>query len=259
MPALRTRTTKTTTVVTVVSHAAAAAAAVKSKRKTATSTSNDVKAVVVLYISKTTIPSTPVGALTIAATSRGLCYANANPSGKPSTDADAFFEEWTHGIKGATFVVENVPYGKVVSELDKCKSDKVKTPLHHLTTAVERLTKYFSAKVGDDISSFDLNQIPVDLDPVAGENTTGSSFQVRVWEALLTIPMGLTVDYSTVAERVGNPKAVRAVGTAIGRNPVGVIVPCHRVIGKDGSLRGYRGGLEMKQILLDLEGGTVKK
>ena len=81
----------------------------------------------------------------------------------------------------------------------------------------------------------------------------GTPFQQSVWQALLEIPFGETVSYSTIAERIGNPKAVRAVGTAIGANPMLIIVPCHRVIGKNGALTGFRGGLEMKALLLDLE------
>ena len=81
----------------------------------------------------------------------------------------------------------------------------------------------------------------------------GTPFQQSVWQALLEIPFGETVSYSTIAERIGNPKAVRAVGTAIGANPMLIIVPCHRVIGKNGSLTGFRGGLEMKAHLLNLE------
>ncbi|WP_172370854.1 methylated-DNA--[protein]-cysteine S-methyltransferase [Sporosarcina jiandibaonis] len=81
----------------------------------------------------------------------------------------------------------------------------------------------------------------------------GTPFQQSVWQALLQIPFGETVSYSTIAERIGNPKAVRAVGTAIGANPMLIIVPCHRVIGKNGSLTGFRGGLEMKSQLLELE------
>jgi len=81
----------------------------------------------------------------------------------------------------------------------------------------------------------------------------GTTFQQSVWQALLEVPYGETVSYSDIAERIGNPKAVRAVGTAIGANPMLIIVPCHRVIGKNGSLTGFRGGLEMKIQLLDLE------
>ena len=81
----------------------------------------------------------------------------------------------------------------------------------------------------------------------------GTPFQQSVWQALLEIPYGETVSYSVIADRIGNPKAVRAVGSAIGANPLLIIVPCHRVIGKNGSLTGFRGGLDMKVQLLDLE------
>ena len=81
----------------------------------------------------------------------------------------------------------------------------------------------------------------------------GTAFQQSVWQALLEIPYGETVSYSAIAERIGNPKAVRAVGSAIGANPILIVVPCHRVIGKNGSLTGFRGGIDMKVQLLDLE------
>jgi len=83
--------------------------------------------------------------------------------------------------------------------------------------------------------------------------TAGTDFQQRVWAALRTIPYGTTVSYGELAGRVGNPRASRAVGMANNRNPIAIIVPCHRVIGADGSLTGYGGGLDRKQMLLDLE------
>jgi methylated-DNA-[protein]-cysteine S-methyltransferase len=84
----------------------------------------------------------------------------------------------------------------------------------------------------------------------------GNQFERRVWEALREIPYGETVSYGRIATELGQPGAARAVGLANGRNPVAVIVPCHRVIGADGSLTGYGGGLERKQFLLDLEAGV---
>jgi O-6-methylguanine DNA methyltransferase len=81
----------------------------------------------------------------------------------------------------------------------------------------------------------------------------GTEFQQKVWHALLTIPTGQTTSYQAIAEMIGHPKAVRAVGTAIGRNPVCIIVPCHRVIASNGTLGGYAGGLPAKQKLLTLE------
>ncbi|WP_281261191.1 methylated-DNA--[protein]-cysteine S-methyltransferase [Desmospora activa] len=84
----------------------------------------------------------------------------------------------------------------------------------------------------------------------------GTSFQQAIWNALNQIPYGKTVTYSQIAELIEKPQAVRAVGAAIGANPVLISVPCHRVIGKNGTLTGYRGGLEMKKHLLRLEGVT---
>ena len=85
----------------------------------------------------------------------------------------------------------------------------------------------------------------------------GSPFELRVWRTLLEIPYGETASYGAIAARVGAPGAARAVGLANGRNPIAVIVPCHRVIGADGSLTGYGGGLERKRLLLDLEAGVL--
>lgn len=81
----------------------------------------------------------------------------------------------------------------------------------------------------------------------------GTPFQQRVWAALQQIPRGETQSYAALAEALGDPKAVRAVGAANGKNPIAVIVPCHRVIGADGSLTGYAGGVERKRALLALE------
>ena len=84
-------------------------------------------------------------------------------------------------------------------------------------------------------------------------NPRGTDFQKRVWRALCDIPYGETRSYKQIAEAIGNPKAVRAVGMANNRNPITIVVPCHRVIGADGKLVGYGGGLEMKEFLLRLE------
>ncbi len=82
----------------------------------------------------------------------------------------------------------------------------------------------------------------------------GTPFQRRVWEELRTIPRGSTVTYAELAARIGMPGAARAVGAAVARNPVSVVVPCHRVVGSDGSLTGYAGGVERKRALLAMEG-----
>lgn len=84
----------------------------------------------------------------------------------------------------------------------------------------------------------------------------GTEFQKEVWRALSTIPFGETRSYGQIANQIGRPKAVRAVGAANGRNPISIVVPCHRVIGSNGKLTGFAGGLEAKSVLLKLEVGN---
>jgi methylated-DNA-[protein]-cysteine S-methyltransferase len=105
-----------------------------------------------------------------------------------------------------------------------------------------QLEQYFAG----DRTTFD-----VPLRPAGGE------FEREVWEELVRIPYGETASYGELARRLGRPTAARAVGAANGRNPIAVIVPCHRVIGSDGSLTGYAGGLDTKRALLDLEAGRA--
>ncbi len=85
----------------------------------------------------------------------------------------------------------------------------------------------------------------------------GTAFQRRVWDATLAIPYGETVAYAEIAKNVGNPKALRAVGQAVGANPIPIVIPCHRVVGKHGHLVGYGGGLPLKERLLNLERGSL--
>ena len=85
----------------------------------------------------------------------------------------------------------------------------------------------------------------------------GTAFQLAVWEQLRLIPYGTTVSYGELARRLGAPDAARAVGLANGRNPIAIVVPCHRVIGADGSLTGFGGGMTAKRTLLDIEAGTL--
>ena len=114
-------------------------------------------------------------------------------------------------------------------------------PNHPVLKEVSRqLTEYFAGQR----TQF---AVPLDL-------AYGTAFQQSVWQALLKIPQGGTASYSEVSQRIGNPAAVRAVGAAVGRNPVSVIVPCHRVMGANGALTGYAGGLDRKTALLTLEG-----
>ena len=105
-----------------------------------------------------------------------------------------------------------------------------------------QLDAYFLGR----LRSFDL---PLDL------HGQGTPFQHRVWQALREIPFGETISYGEQALRIGNPMACRAVGLANGRNPISIIIPCHRVVGKNGSLTGYGGGLDRKRYLLDFEEG----
>jgi methylated-DNA-[protein]-cysteine S-methyltransferase len=111
---------------------------------------------------------------------------------------------------------------------------------HMLKATLQQLQAYFAGK----LEQFDL---PIDL-------SAGTAFQQAVWQALLKIPFGKTTSYGALSSSIGKPMAVRAVGTAIGRNPIGIIVPCHRVLGTDGSLTGYAGGLHRKEAFLRLEG-----
>lgn len=101
-----------------------------------------------------------------------------------------------------------------------------------------------------ELDAYFLGKLRVFETPVAPD---GTPFQQQVWAALLKIPYGLTSSYAQQAAAIGSPKAMRAVGLANGRNPIAVIIPCHRVIGANGSLTGYGGGMERKRFLLDLE------
>jgi len=100
---------------------------------------------------------------------------------------------------------------------------------------------------------FDGNRNKFDL-PLAAQ---GTAFQKRVWAALMEIPSGTTASYADIAQKVESPKAVRAVGAANGQNPIGIIVPCHRIIGSNGKLTGYAFGLEKKAWLLQHEGAIL--
>ncbi len=104
------------------------------------------------------------------------------------------------------------------------------------------LTNYFSQETNPSLPPMDF--------------VTGTDFQQKVWRTLLTIPFGSTVTYGQLALQIQAPKAVRAVGAAVGRNPISILIPCHRVIGSNGSLTGYAGGLEKKRWLLEHESHT---
>lgn len=111
-----------------------------------------------------------------------------------------------------------------------------------LQQAQVELAEYFAGQR----RTFD---VPLDL-------SSGTPFQQAVWQALLAIPCAATTSYGAISAKIGRPAAVRAVGGAVGRNPVSIIVPCHRVVGANGSLTGYAGGLPRKTALLQLEGAS---
>jgi methylated-DNA-[protein]-cysteine S-methyltransferase len=118
-------------------------------------------------------------------------------------------------------------------------------PLMH--AAIAQLDPYFAHQS----NSFSFGKkLPLDL-------SQGTAFQQSVWQALLSIPHGGSTSYGAIAEKIGKPAAVRAVGAAVGRNPISILVPCHRVLGRDGSLTGYAGGLDRKVALLKLEGVLI--
>lgn len=153
-----------------------------------------------------------------------ICYTTFNsPLGKMTIQAN------DDGLMGAWFETQTT------QPQDLGKKDP-KHPILILT--INQLQEYFSHRR-------EMFQLPL--------AAKGTEFQQQVWQALKTIPYGETWSYQQLAEAIGNPKAVRAVGLANGKNPISVIVPCHRVIGKQGKLTGYAGGLDRKAALLKLE------
>ena len=134
-------------------------------------------------------------------------------------------------IAEADGAITDVAYHPVKNAEDK------ETPL--ILRAAEMLTEYFEGKRKD------FEGLPLCV--------SGTEFQKKAWAALLTIPYGQTRSYKEQAEATGNVKACRAIGSANGRNPISIIIPCHRVIGSDNSLTGYGGGLSAKKTLLELE------
>lgn len=151
----------------------------------------------------------PLGAMTLAATPRGL--------------SGVWFDGQRHS-----------------PDTSGWRRDPDHPVLHQ---AIAQLTQYFAGQR----QQFDL---PLDL-------SMGTPFQQQVWQALLGIEPGATTSYGRLSAAIGKPAAVRALGAAVGRNPVSVVVPCHRVLGTDGSLTGYAGGLDRKTALLSLEGASL--
>jgi len=117
-----------------------------------------------------------------------------------------------------------------------------------ITPAIEKAVKQLNEYLDGRRKGFDL--------PIM---VNGSSLQKAVCSSLMKIPYGKTVTYKDVAADIGNPKAIRAVASAVGKNPVSIVIPCHRVIGSDGNMRGFAGGIPFKEYLLEVEGWTPKK
>lgn len=133
----------------------------------------------------------------------------------------------------------------------------------HFVDSIERCSRLISdadadllAKTQKQLSEyFDGERADFEL-PLSPK---GTEFQLRVWNALRLIPYGCTLSYKELARHCGNTRAARAVGMANNKNPISIVVPCHRVIGADGSLKGYGGGVDKKRSLLDLEAGFVHR
>jgi methylated-DNA-[protein]-cysteine S-methyltransferase len=143
-----------------------------------------------------------------------------------------------HGLIGAWFTNQrHLPPAERIQVWPQAPTHAV------LVEASRQLSAYFQGAR----KSFEL---PLDF-------ASGTAFQQAVWQALLQIPAGATLSYGALARQLGKPAAVRAVGAAVGRNPLSIVVPCHRVLGANGTLTGYAGGLERKTALLELEGALV--
>lgn len=158
---------------------------------------------------------TPIGPLTVASTSKGVCWLDFGNGAKALNNLKRWTMKWFN------------------TELIECRPGDC-------TEIIHQIEQYFNGQ----LSEF---KLPIDL--------YGTPFQKMVWHSLLEIPYGETRSYKDIALQIGAPKAVRAIGGANNRNPIPIIIPCHRVIGSNGALVGYGGGLEIKEHLLGMEGG----
>ena len=159
-------------------------------------------------------------------TLKTYCWQISSPMGRISILADNRY------LRGISFAADKR------QGTDGAGGEIIPEPNPIIQQTTEQLRQYFALKR----TTFDLPII-----------FTGTEFQRRAWQFLLTIPYGETRSYLQQARAIGNPKAVRAVGRANGLNPIAIVVPCHRVIGKSGKLTGYAGGLKRKEFLLNLE------
>lgn len=173
---------------------------------------------------------------------RAMISPNANRT--VMTPSSYFYKTMPSPVGLLTLVANDHGLAAVLWENDDPKRVRL-SPLHEdrkhpvLLEAERQLQDYFAGKR----ETFSLK-----LDFIGG-----TEFQQKVWAALLTIPFGETRSYAQIAEQIGNPNAVRAVGAANGKNPISIIAPCHRVIGSNGRLTGFAGGMEAKAFLLKLE------
>jgi methylated-DNA-[protein]-cysteine S-methyltransferase len=167
--------------------------------------------------SRWTIYESPLGPLTLTCGPRGLTGLRFPGRGDPLDDGDR----------------EPARFAAAVRQLDEGDRDPAR-----FAAALRQLDEYFTGRREGFGLTLDLG---------------GTPFQRSVWDELLRIPCGSTTTYGALARAVGRPDAVRAVAAAVGRTPLPIIVPCHRVVARDGALTGYVGGLERKQALLDLE------
>jgi AraC family transcriptional regulator of adaptative response/methylated-DNA-[protein]-cysteine methyltransferase len=157
-----------------------------------------------------------------------------------------------------TYGIEETPYGKVLTAL----TDKGISDLLFITTSADEFISKLKKKwvkanfeMDNTITNKVINQIFYSKDnkPQINLYITGTYFQIKVWNALLNIPEGYTVSYRDVSEIISKPKAVRAVGGAIGKNPVHYLIPCHRVLRSNGEIGGYSGGIARKRAILENE------
>lgn len=155
-----------------------------------------------------------------------------------------FYKEMKTPVGNLKLVASDKGLAAILWEADRPRrvplaslSEDKKHPL--LLETERQLKEYFAGE---------RQKFSLPLDP------QGTNFQKKVWEALRTIPFGKTWSYGELAKKIGNAKAARAVGAANGKNPISIVVPCHRVIGASGQLTGFAGGLKNKEILLNLEG-----
>lgn len=134
-----------------------------------------------------------------------------------------------------------------ITRIDFCKGDEKTVPETFLTLVIQQCIAELEEYFANRITTF-----TVPLQPA------GTDFQKKVWNELMNIPYGKVISYNEMAKRLGDEKVIRAAAAANGKNPIGILIPCHRVIGSNGDLVGYAGGLDKKRLLLEHEGAIAK-